>query len=354
MLSRLVAIAVLAALPGYSGDWSPRLAAEYLDSRQKEWFAWPAAKAPGGPCVSCHTGLTYLLARPRLRRALGESEPTSYERGLLDGLRARVEKKSASELSPTVKEPFASQRFGVESIFSALFLCLQDRGSATLSADAKQAFDRMWSLQSRAAKSKGAWPWFDLDLDPWETPDSAFYGAAIAALAAGSAPPEYRDRPEIRERLVDLTRYLQREQQAQPLHNRLTLLWASSKFPAAMPRAMRRPLVDEILRKQQADGGWTLESLGSWRPHSKAPQSTGSSNSYATGFVAFVLEQAGLARSNPDLARALDWLRSRQNRQFGYWAAESMNKSYEANSMPVGFMQDAATSFAAMALLEAE
>ena len=350
MLSRLVAIAALAALRGYCGDWSPQLAADYLDSRQKEWFAWPAAKAPGGPCVSCHTGLTYLLARPVLRRALGESEPTAYERGLLEGLRARVEKKSSKELSPEGKEPFASQRFGVEAIFSALFLARQDSGRATLSAETKQAFDRLWSLQIPDGKSKGAWPWFDLNLDPWETPDSAFYGAALAAVAAGAVPAEYRDRPGI----VALTEYLRREQQTQPLHNRLTLLWASTKLPAALPEPMRRPLIDEILRKQQPDGGWTLESLGTWRPHAKAPRSEGSSNSYSTGFVAFALEQSGLGRSNPDLARALDWLRSHQNRQFGYWTADSMNKLYEADSMPLRFMQDAATSFAAMALLEAK
>src|SRR3954470_24393825 len=115
MFSRFVVVVVLAAAPCYCGDWSPRLAADYLDSRQKEWFAWPTAKAEGGPCVSCHTGATYLLVRPALRKALGETEPTSYERGLLDGLRARVEKKTASELSPKSKEALASQRFGVES-----------------------------------------------------------------------------------------------------------------------------------------------------------------------------------------------------------------------------------------------
>src|SRR2546423_13564432 len=138
MLSRLIAVVALAVLPAYCGDWSPRLAAEYLDSRQKEWFAWPAAKSSGGPCVSCHTGITYLLVRPALRRALGESAPTSYEQGLLDGLRARVEMKSAAELSPSAKEPFASQKLGVEAIFSSLFLALQDGGSATLSPEARR------------------------------------------------------------------------------------------------------------------------------------------------------------------------------------------------------------------------
>src|SRR6266700_6184434 len=347
MFLRSICVIVLAATPCYCGDWSPRLAADYLDSRQKEWFAWPAAKSSGGPCVSCHTGVTYLLVRPSLRRALGESAPTSYERGLLDGLRARVEKKTAVELSPNAKEPIATQKLGVEAILSALFLALEDSGSA----EARQAFDRLWSLQIQDGKAKGAWPWFDLDLDPWETPDSPFYGAALAALAAGSAPAEYRGQPEVRKHIAALTGYLQREQQAQPLHNRLTLLWASSKLPAALPASARRPLIDEILGKQQADGGWTLESLGAWKPHPKAPVRAGS-NSYATGFVAFALEQAGLARSTPALVRALDWLRSHQNRQFGYWTADSLNKPYEAESMPLRFMQDAATSFAVMALLD--
>jgi squalene-hopene/tetraprenyl-beta-curcumene cyclase len=241
-------------------DWNPRLAAQYLDGRQKEWFAWPRAKAEGGPCVSCHTGMTYLLDRPALRRALRESEPTPYEIGLLDGLRARVAKRDAQELA---KKP-ASPRVGSRSRFLCSVSGAQGRGRVAprFSAEAEQAFDQLWSLQVKDGKAKGAWPWFSYDLDPWETPESAFYGAAIAALAAGSAPAEYRDRPEIRARVNALTQYLQREQETQPLHNRLTLLWASSKLPGALPESMRQPLIDEILQKQQAEGGWTAESLG--------------------------------------------------------------------------------------------
>ena len=33
-------------------DWNPRAAADYLDARQKAWFAWAPAKASGGPCIS--------------------------------------------------------------------------------------------------------------------------------------------------------------------------------------------------------------------------------------------------------------------------------------------------------------
>ena len=140
--------------------------------------------------------------------ALGESEPTSFERGLLDGLRARLEKKTASELAPGAKEPFASQKMGVEAILSALLL----NGSA----DGRRAFDRLWS-------------------DPWEMPESGFYGSALAALAVGSAPAEYQREPEVRKHIDALTEYLQREQPSKPLHNRLMLLWASSKLPATGP-----------------------------------------------------------------------------------------------------------------------
>ncbi len=330
MFSRLAVITVLAALPGLCQDWSPRLAAEYLDSRQKEWFAWPRAKAEGGPCVSCHTGITYLLARPALRRALGESQPTPYEIGLVEGLRARLGVKDESVIQ------------GVNAISSALFV---------KQADPTQAFERLWSFQVREGKAKGAPRWYSANLDPWETPDSTFYGAALAALAVGSAPAEYRDRPEIRERVNALTGYLQREQPAQPLHSRLALLWASSKLPAALPEPMRQPIIDEVLRAQQADGGWTIESLGPWRPHPGAPSSAGS-NSYATGFVAFIVQEAGVARSHPRLIRALDWLKSKQDRNSGYWAADSMNKQFPADSMERRFMQDAATAFATLALLE--
>src|SRR5262245_6138387 len=122
----LVVAAVAATLS--AGDWNPRLAADYLDARQKEWFAWkPANNAQGGPCVSCHTSTTYLLARPVLRRALGEGERTPYETGLTGALKARVAKREAKELFPgSTAEPKASQAQGVESIHAALFLTLEN------------------------------------------------------------------------------------------------------------------------------------------------------------------------------------------------------------------------------------
>ena len=120
----------------------------------------------------------------------------------------------------------------------------------------------------RDGKDRGAWEWPDFQLDPWATANSPSYGTALAALAVGTASAEYQRRPQIGQQLNAMTEYLQREAPTQSLHNRLTLLWAASKLLVALPRERRRLIMDEVLVKQQADGGWTMESLGPWKaPH---------------------------------------------------------------------------------------
>ena len=320
MLSRAVCL-VLWLLPAAAADWSPRLAAQYLDSRQKEWFVWPRANGDAKPCVSCHTGVTYLLARPALREALGEETPTVYEAGLLASLRSRLDHK----------EPADSPGLGVESVLAARFLGTGD------------ALERMWALQVHDGAGKGAWNWISLNQDPWEMPESRFYGAALAAMAV---PAKDHTRPEARE----LVAYLQREQAAQSLHNRLMLLWVSAGFPEALPSPARRAIVEEVWKKQQADGSWTMDSLGPFQVHANAPQAEGG-NAYATAFIAYVMEQAHGGTADPGLGRALGWLRAQQNPECGCWQAASMNRRYEPGSMPAKFMADAATSFAVLALL---
>ncbi len=335
---RILAL-MLAAVPVFCADWNPRLAASYLDARQKAWAEWAPAAAPGGTCFSCHTQMTYLLARPSLRRELGEAQPTTYESGLLNGLQQRVAATDAKELFPRfAKEPLASESIGVESIFAALFL------------SKPEAFDRLWSLQIKDGKDKGAWAWFELNLDPWETTDSPFYGASLAALAVGSAPSEARRHPE---NVASLTAYLKGHYPSQPLQNQLMLLWASTKLQEVLPKSARQPLIEEAFARQQPDGAWTIQSLGAWSPHPEAPPSAGG-NSYATAFTTWVLLKAGIPASDPRIARALHWLRSHQDPKAGDWSASSMNKPYKAGSMQIQFMNDAATGFASLALLEAE
>jgi squalene-hopene/tetraprenyl-beta-curcumene cyclase len=321
MASKLVWIAL--TLPAFGADWNPRLAADFLDARQQAWFEWQPAAATGGPCVSCHTGLTYLIARPALRRALGEMRPTKYETGYLDALRARVSKTEG--LLPSFPNPPGStQAAGVESIFAAYFL------------GTPESFDRMWRLQG----ADGTIPWFSLKLDPWEMPESKFFGASLAALAVGRAGSKDQAAP-----LID---YLKRESANQPLHNRVMLLWTSSTLPEAFPA--RDAAIKEAFSKQSPDGGWTIASLGPWSEHPAAAPSSGS-DAYATAFTAFALEQAGVRATDPRMRRALDWLAAHQDKNGGFWDSKSLNKKYDKGSMPDLFMRDAATAFASLALV---
>ena len=337
----VVALAVLAcASPARGEEWSPRLAAQYLDARQKDWSGWKPAASPDGPCVSCHTGMTYLLARPALRRALGDSQPTVYETGLLDRLRAHVGEKPTAALQ------------GVEVIFAAMFLAQQDAAKKTMDADTRKAFDQLWALQLTDGGTPGAWRWYAANLDPWENPGSGFYGASLAALALGATPIEYSNGAQVLQQKTALMSYFNSPRPTpRPLHDRLALLWASSKLPAVLSSDARTALVAEVFDKQQTDGGWTIESLGPWMAHPDAPPAPAGSHSYATGFTAYVLQQAGVAASDPRVARALSWLTSHQDRETGAWPASSMNKRYPAGSMEALFMQDAATAFASLALV---
>ena len=349
MLTR-IAILTLVAVPTFCADWNPRLAAHYLDSRQKAWFAWPAANKSGVPCVSCHTGLPYLLARPALRKALGETEPTLYEAVLLDGLRATVIKTDGKTLLGDFKGLLADQVFGAQAVLTATLLAMDDTTRGRMSPETEAAFERIWGLQIRAGKLKGAWYWSDFDLDPWETADATYYGAALGALATGVAPAGYQSRPAIQENVASLRAYLLDAQKTQPLHNRLILLWAGAKLRDLLPEADRQAILDEVRRKQQPDGGWTMESMGAWKKREAAPPDSGS-NSYATGLAAFTLQEAGVRRSDPTVSRALAWLKGRQDVESGSWVAESMNHKHDAGSMPAQFMRDAATGYATLALV---
>jgi squalene-hopene/tetraprenyl-beta-curcumene cyclase len=322
--------AVIVMLSGsvLAADWSPRRAADYLDARQKSWFAWPRAAAPGGPCVSCHTGITYLLARPALRRVLGESGPTTFETGLVDGLKLRLEPGSKGMFKYT-EGGKATQAAAVEAIIAALFV------------GTDRAYERMWSLQKQ-----GSWVWFDLHLDPWEASHSGFFGAALAAVAAGREPVPHRN-------VAALAAYLKDSQAGQPLHNRLVLLWAAARVPAAAPAETRNQIIQDVLSRQQEDGGWTMASLGPFPAHTGAPSSLGSS-AYATALAAFALQQGGLSRTDPRVRLALAWLRSHQDPESGSWRAVSLNRVYPAGSIEADFMSEAATAYAVLALLGSE
>ena len=330
MLYRMLVLCGLPVLSVLGADWNPRLAADYLDARQKVWFEWPRANGGAKPCISCHTGLTYLIARPALRKALGESEPTQYETGLLQSMRSRLDKRTPDGAA-----------LGVESVMAALFL------------RTPEAFDRMLALQIREGPKAGSWKWYMTDMDPWEEPESELFGAALGAMALADAPAEFRENPEVRERIAALSAYVRATVKGAPLQNRVAAAWASSKLPEVLDASTRQAIVREVLAKQQPDGGWDMESLGPWKKHPEAQPEAPGSTGYATAFVTLALLDCGTRPDEPGMAKALAWLRTHQNPEGGYWTAQSMNHTFKPGSIEAGFMNDAATGLAVRALLQA-
>jgi len=227
------------------------------------------------------------------------------------------------------------------------------------------AFENMWALQNRAGDDKGAWPWLQFDEEPWESKDSVYYGATLAALATGLAPADYASSPGIHDNLTLLRHYLNREMSAQSTLNRVFLLWASTKLPGLLTSEQQNAIIKEVLRRQESDGGWRLASITwtwnrwstrtliqMWLREHGTPIS-GKSDAAATGLITFVLQQAGVPKNDTQLQRGLTWLTVNQSAE-GSWPASSLNKKRDPSSGIGRFMDDAATAFAVLSLSESQ
>ena len=336
--------------------WNRESAAVYLDARQGWWMDWPtAARDHGIACVSCHTTTPYALARTALRTGPTGTQPAAVERRLLDNVERRV--TAWHEVEPYYSDEQyragkTSESRGTEAILNALILANRDARAGSLSETTRQAFDNLWALQVPTGNAAGAWPWLNFRLEPWETQAAQYYGAALAAVAVGSAPGGYDSTPAIRTHVTRLREYLQREADTQHLFNRLTALWASAVLPGALDKRQRQAIIDETRRLQREDGGWSLSSLGTFE-RSDGTQLDTNSDGYATGLVTYAWQRAGVSRADVGLENGLVWLRQHQDAD-GSWPASSLNKDRDPTSDRGRFMRDVATAYAVLALTEAQ
>jgi squalene-hopene/tetraprenyl-beta-curcumene cyclase len=340
--------------------WNAEAAAHYLDSREAWWQGWDRAhKDHGTLCVSCHTQATYGLARPVLRRKLGEHGESAEEQAMLASIEKRV--RDWKDMEPFYSDAVYGtgkeiESRNAESVLNAVILAGYDAGGTALSACTRIAFDPAWALQTKIGPDAGAWVWQNFDYAPWESKESQYHWAALMAVAIGSAPGKYRDDPKIAENLKLLTGYLRSHYEAQPVVNKVVALWAASHFPDVMTSEQKRELVERVSGLQHADGGWSLTDLGTWKRRDNTALET-RSDGYATGLVVLVFETTGAGEragikgtSNKQVLRGISWLMANQNKMTGAWPAWSVNKNRDVTT-PVGqFMSDAATSYAVLAL----
>jgi squalene-hopene/tetraprenyl-beta-curcumene cyclase len=348
LMGTTLAFVLFCGTAAFAQNWNPTSAAAYLDQRSSWWMDWPkSARDHGTFCVSCHTATPYAISRAALRGPLGESGPSANEKRLLENVTKRV--RMWKEVEPFYPDqtsglPKTSESRGTEAVLNALILVSNN------SPDAKLALDNLWPLQIKTGDMNGAWAWLQFHNAPWEG-DSQFYGNALAAIAIGSAPGNYQAEPSLQDGIKRLNTYLQKNMAAQTPLDRAVLLWASAKLKGLLTPEQQKTIVDELLAKQCEDGGFTLSTvIGGWKRRDNTPIDP-NSDGYATGLIAYALEQVDAPQAQ--VKRALAWLNKNQIKADGRWAASSLNKARTLESDAGLFMSDAATAYAVLALTNA-
>jgi squalene-hopene/tetraprenyl-beta-curcumene cyclase len=335
--------------------WDRQAAADYLDKREVWWQEWPRAQKDHGTiCISCHTVVPYVLARPALRQELSQTTIAMPERILIESVEKRV--SDWSEVVPfysdAVNGPGKTvEAHATEAVLNAIILASYDARRGHLRTITRTAFNAAWQLQEEKGERVGGWKWQDFHLAPWESVESGYQGAALLAFEVGNAPDQYASEPIVREHVEQLRAYLRRHYAAQPLINQLYVLWASSKLPGLLTRTERKTLVEAIRNLQQADGGWRLSSLEKWKRIDDTAEPK-ESDGFATALVALAIEESTASSHDETLKLGLEWLDRHQEKD-GNWHASSPNKLRDPESDAGRFMSDAATGYAVLALEEA-
>jgi hypothetical protein len=358
--------------PEPPAPWQTK-AARYLDDRMDIWFVKAKKLRTGDTqtsCVSCHTVAPYALARPALRKAAGIKTPTPQEERLLRETLQRVASYDSHELLYKGK---ADESRGSEAVLNLLVLVgeITPDNQASLAEPLRKAFAELWAVQS----ADGAWDWLDFGNEPYESTDSVFYGAALAAIAVGSADGYHSINESDSIGIAKLKSYLRDNYTRQNLYNKTWLLLASARLVDLLNVEQASALAGELRRRQNADGGWSLYNLGPWTwskesapygpPGKPDVAALSLSDAYATGLVTYAMQEASVPEVAAATRPARAWLQLNHRQceidkyRWDCWRTFSLNHDREhggdeGDSWPRMFMSDAATAFAALALLPSD
>jgi squalene-hopene/tetraprenyl-beta-curcumene cyclase len=230
-------------------------------------------------------------------------------------------------------------RFDAEVVASAASMAINDSlTTKRLHPLTRQALDRMWTVQREA----GDWSWpIRCAWPPMES--DTHYGVTLAAIATGAAPDGYAQTPAAQAGLVKIRRFL-KDNPPPDVHHKGMILWASTYIEGLMTADERKECIRELLTAEVPTGGWSFADLYPWTRGDGKEQVLGTSDGYGTGFVIFVLRQAGVPATEPAIVRGIAWLKSHQ-RESGRWFTRSLSKDNEH------FITHAGSAFAIMALV---
>lgn len=299
-------------------SWSPAKAAEYLDGVGVNWTR-------DRKCVTCHTNMPYLFARPLLK-------------GAPDDCWKEVRKFLEDDVVGWSNG--GKPKGDAYVVATAAALAVSDaRTTGKLHPATKAALDRMWTVQRKG----GDWNWLKCDWPPLEHDD--YFGAVLAAVAVGEAPEKYAQTEQAKVGIKALEAYFARTP-SPDLHHSAWLLWAASKLDGLMTDERKKAVVADLRKLQRKDGGWCLPSLGKYsrRDQKKTPNDPdAASDGYATGLAVFVLRQAGVIADDPAVAAGAKWLKANQ-RESGRWYTRSLSND------KAHYITNAGTALAVLAL----
>lgn len=306
------------AIPAATAD-EPKLervsVGKALSYLEQGALAWNGTRK----CVTCHTNGTYMVVRPALTAKVGapNEEMRKHFVAALDQFAQKSPEDRQAGVAPA------------QSIYMAAGLAEWDANVARkLSPETERALALMFSLQLESGTwgSVDCWP-------PYES--SAFHLATVAAMAVGTAPGwlENSKDEQLRSGVERLKAYL-RTQPAPQDYDRTLLLWASCRLPGLLENDRKQQLVEMVLKKQRADGGWSIRTFGEpeqWGRGNRAEKLRAEpefadppSDGHQTGLAVIVLREAGLPAADPRIQKGVQWLLSNQ-RASGRWWTRSLN-----------------------------
>jgi len=280
--------------------FSAENAARYLDTASLHW-------QKSRNCAACHVNMGYMFARPALNSVLKGSGEV---RGLFEEY---VTRRWKERPPPNVQE----------TVVVASGLAFNDlQTTGRLHPITRQALRVMWDFQ----RKDGGWTWRNDGYPPTEYDEH--YGVTLAALTTGIAPDRYVETEEAHRGLGKIRVFL-KNNPPPSLHHRAMIAWASCYVSELMDERQRAETLDELLKLQRPDGGWSTPGLlADWKGLKRLdgkPHDTRTSDAYATGFTIIVARELGVSSNNPQLRRGIDWLLSNQ-RASGKWFCRSPAK----------------------------
>ncbi|MDF1738217.1 MAG: terpene cyclase/mutase family protein [Verrucomicrobiales bacterium] len=279
--------------------FSPEAAARYLDEAS---LTWQKKKK----CATCHTNMSYMMARPALGNVL---EDSGEVRAFFEDYRkVRWAKKGPGE----------NQGFWPIVVATGLvFNDLQTTGE--LSEISRDVLNFLWTSQ----REDGSWRWPDCDYAPLEIDDH--FGVTLAALTVGIAPNDYANTPAAREGIRKLTDYLKTDP-PKSLHHRAMLAWSSLRIEGIATEAQREKTLAELLALQLPDGGWSTSGfLTDWNgltAEEDEPLKTEISDGYGTALVIIIARELGIPAEDPRIRNGITWIKANQ-REGGKWFTRS-------------------------------